>query len=166
MLSNAKHQHLTAIDGIERLQDQLTFRVSVLSKLLDRQMSDIALRQDLSLLEYRLLATIEAFGTLTAADLVRYTGYDKAAVSRAISGLTSQNLIDVKTDPEHGRRKLLSLSELGAGKLAAAAPDVEARRQKLVAQLSRAEEQVFRSAIEKLAAFVADDLAQTSTDKT
>lgn len=159
MLANAKEAHLKSVSGIESLQDQLTFRVSVLSKLLDRQMAGIASKQGLNLLEYRLLATTQAFGTLTAADLVRYTGYDKAAVSRTVSQLSEAGLMTVETDPAHGRRKLLQLSPAGAAKLSAAAPDVEARRKNLSAQLSSHEEETFRTAIEKLAACVADDLS-------
>jgi len=62
----------------------MTFRFSVLSKLLDRQMAVIAAEFGLSLAAYRALATIAAFDETTAADLVRYTSYDKAALSRTV----------------------------------------------------------------------------------
>lgn len=136
----------------------MTFRFSVLSKLLDRQMSDIAGQFGISLGGYRALATIAAFEEATAADLVRYTGYDKAALSRTVVELGKLDLIETRTDPNHGRRKILSLSEKGHGMLAKAAPLVEARRNGLSAQLTDEEERVFLRAIEKLAAHVADEL--------
>jgi len=104
------------------------------------------------------LATIAAFEEATAADLVRYTGYDKAALSRTVVELGKLDLIETRTDPNHGRRKILSLSEKGHGMLAKAAPLVEARRNGLSAQLTDEEERVFLRAIEKLAAHVADEL--------
>jgi len=133
MLESAKTQHENALNGISRLQAQMTFRFSVLSKLLDRQMTGIAADLGLSLIAYRALATIDAFGEATAADLVRYTGYDKAALSRAIRG---------------------------DAVLARAAPVVEARRKSLSSALSDEEEAVFLRSIEKLAAHVSQDLDQ------
>jgi len=158
MLESAKSDHRRAIDGISQLQAQMTFRFSVLSKLLDRQMSGIASDFGLSLAGYRALATIDAFGEATAADLVRYTGYDKAAMSRTVMELEKQSLVDVRMDPNHGRRKILSVTSKGDALIAAAAPMVQTRRERLSAQLSDEEERVFLSAIEKLAAHVADDL--------
>jgi len=159
MLESAKTDHRRALDGISQLQAQMTFRFSVLSKLLDRQMSDIAGDFGLSLAAYRALATIAAFGETAAADLVRYTGYDKAAISRTVVELDKLGLIDVRTDPNHGRRKILRVSDTGQGLLTTAAPLVEARRDGLSAQLTDEEERVFLRAIEKLAAHVADDLS-------
>ena len=158
MLESAKTDHRRALDGITQLQAQMTFRFSVLSKLLDRQMADIAARFDLSLAAYRALATIDAFSETTAADLVRYTGYDKAAMSRTVVELERKSLIDVRTDPNHGRRKILSLKGAGHDLIADAAPLVEARRDGLSAQLTDEEERIFLRAIEKLATHVADDL--------
>lgn len=161
MLESAKSKHLNALDGISQLQAQMTFRFSVLSKLLDHQMTEIAARVGLSLGEYRALATISAFGETTAADLVRYTGYDKAAMSRLVGSLQSKSLITILNDPNHGRRKILALTDQGNAALSSAAPLVETRRAGLSAQLSDEEEQIFLTAIEKLAAHVADDLKRT-----
>ena len=136
----------------------MTFRFSVLSKLLDRQMAGIAAEFGLSLAAYRALATIAAFDETTAADLVRYTSYDKAALSRTVVELEKLELIEVRNDPSHGRRRILSVTPQGHDLLGKAAPRVEARRDGLSAQLTDEEERVFLRAIEKLAAHVADDL--------
>ena len=160
MLESAKTQHENALNGISRLQAQMTFRFSVLSKLLDRQMTGIAADLGLSLIAYRALATIDAFGEATAADLVRYTGYDKAALSRAIRDLQKDGFVSIRMDPSHGRRKILSSTEDGDAVLARAAPVVEARRKSLSSALSDEEEAVFLRSIEKLAAHVSQDLDQ------
>lgn len=158
MLENAKFDHERAIDGISQLQAQMTFRFSVLSRLLDQQMTVIAADFGLSLGAYRGLVTIDAFGEMTSADLVRYTGYDKAAVSRQVKELRDLGLISMVDDPNHGRRKLLTVTDGGALLLAKAAPSVEARRAALSDQLTDKEEAVFLHAIEKLAAYVSDQL--------
>ncbi len=158
MLESAKSEHQNAIKGISQLQAQMTFRFSALSKLLDKQMAEIAGDFGLSLIGYRLLVTIDAFGETTAADIVRYTGYDKAALSRMVVELESQGLVQVETDPTHGRRKLLSVTVLGRERISAAEPRVEARREGLSAQLTEEEERVFLRSIEKLAAHVAKEL--------
>ncbi len=154
MLTHTKQELQRSVAGIERLETQMTFRLSVLSKLLDQQMATIAANHDLSLGAYRALATIEAFGTMTAADLTRYTAYDKAAVSRHVTELAARNLITVTPDPDHGRRKCLSISAQGAAKLEDARHDVEARRDDLSSVLTRQEETVLMSAIEKLTTHV------------
>jgi len=118
----------------------MTFRFSVLSKLLDRQMAGIAAEFGLSLAAYRALATIAAFDETTAADLVRYTSYDKAALSRTVVELEKLELIEVRNDPSHGRRRILSVTPQGHDLLGKAAPRVEARRDGLSAQLTDEEE--------------------------
>jgi DNA-binding MarR family transcriptional regulator len=151
MLEAIKTDHEDRLHGISQLQSQLTFRFSVLSKLLDQQMTAIAARHGLSLIEYRLLATLEAFGTLSSADLARYTGYDKAAVSRATKTIIEEGLMDVRDDPDHGRRRILSLTDAGTARLEAAKPEVAARRDGLSAQLDAGEEEIFLRVIDKLA---------------
>ena len=164
MLESARSDHARALSGIAQLQTQMTFRFSVLSKLLDRQMAEIAARFDLSLIAYRALVTIDAFETATAADLVRYTGYDKAALSRVLSDLQADGLVASEDDPGHGRRKILRVTDAGQARIAAAQPDVEARRDGLSACLTEDEERLFQSAIEKLASHVAAELADTTKD--
>ena len=155
MLTQTKTDLERNMAGIERLQAQMTFRFSVLSKLLDQQMAGIAAHHDLSLGAYRALATIDAFETLTAADLTRFTAYDKAAVSRQVAELVDRGLITVTQDPDHGRRKLIALTHAGRAKLDATRPAVEARREDLSSVLTAREEQVLMSAIEKLSTHIA-----------
>lgn len=166
MLESAEKSHQRNLTGISRLKSQLTFRISVLSKLLDRQMAEIAAREGLSLGAYRMLATIDAFETLTAADLVRYTAYDKGAVSRLLAELDARGLVEGTIDPNHGRRKLLVLTATGHSTLIGLEPLVHSRRDRISAQLTAEEERHLTNAIEKLATYLSDSLPdQTSTRK-
>ena len=164
MLESAKHDHLTKLDGISQLQAQMTFRFSVLAKLLDRQMAAIARDHDLSLIGYRALVTIDAFGSVSAADLCRYTAYDKAAVSRVLTELQSARLIEIHADPKHRRRKLLTITALGLDRINAARPAVDARRAALSAALSPEDEAIFLRVIDRLAAHVDQTLATPEKD--
>lgn len=159
MLEAAEISHQRNLDGISRLKSQLTFRISVLSKMLDRQMAEIAAIENLSLGAYRMLATIDAFETLTAADLVRYTAYDKGAVSRLLAELDARGLIESKADPAHGRRKLIALTASGTNVLKALEPHVLSRRDQISTQLGPTDERQFAAAIEKLATYLSDSLA-------
>jgi len=154
MLTQTKTNLQRSMAGIERLEAQMTFRFSVLSKLLDQQMASIAATHGLTLGAYRALATTQAFGTITAADLTRYTAYDKAAVSRHVAELVDRDLINTRQDPAHGRRKLLTVTKAGAAKLSDIRPQVDARRDALSSVLSADEEHVLMSAIDKLSTHI------------
>ncbi len=150
MLELMKSDAVRALDGVAALQSQMTFRFSVLSKLLDKQMTMIAAAHDLTLVEYRALVTTQAFQQLSAADLARYTGYDKGVLSRAVASVSGKGLIAATPDPTHGLRKILTVTRAGAAKLAAIEPAVDARRETLSAALGPDGEAAFLNAIETL----------------
>ncbi len=155
-ITQAKAQR--TLMGINALQSQMTFRFSVLSKLLDKQMAQIAADHDLTLAAYRTIATVQAFGELSAADLVRYTGYDKGVLSRTIATLTDSGLLTSQADPAHGLRKILKLTQAGAARLEAARPAVEARREALSNVLGPEAETAFLNAIETLVTHLDQEL--------
>lgn len=150
MLELVKTEANRALDGAANLQSQMTFRFSVLSKLLDKQMTAIAGAHDLSLVEYRALVTTLAFQELSAADLSRYTGYDKGVLSRAVATLSAKGLIGAAPDPSHGLRKILTVTDAGKATLDAIEPAVAARRENLSAALGPSGEAAFLNAIETL----------------
>jgi DNA-binding MarR family transcriptional regulator len=161
-----KDSHERALDGIRKLESLLSFQLAVTQRLLDRQMTRLLERHDLSLPAYRILLTIEAFGEISAADLVRLVVVDKGLVSRCCQDLRAEGLIDTRTDPRNARRKLLRLSEAGGAKLAALKPDADARNAALDAQLDPQERAVFGRALAKIGRHVADDLGQDGTLRT
>lgn len=166
MIESIKRSHERALDGIRRLETQLTFRSAIMQRLLDRQMSRLLERHDLTLAAYRVLVTIEAFGEIAAADLVRLVAVDKGLISRCCRDLATDGLITDRPDPKSARRKLLSLSEQGAERLASLKPDVEARNAALEARLEPEERAAFDRAIAKITHHVAEDLGQDTTLRT
>jgi DNA-binding MarR family transcriptional regulator len=156
-----RDRHERALEGIGKLESLLSFRLAVMQRLLDRQMARVLERHELSLPSYRVLITIEAFGDIAAADLVRLVAVDKGQISRCCQELITIGLIVSRPDPRSARRKLLRLSATGTAKLAALKPDVDARNEALDAELDGAERAALDRAISKLTRHVAETLGQT-----
>jgi DNA-binding MarR family transcriptional regulator len=148
MLTREHHENQLA--GIARLEARLSFRFAVLQRLLDRQMGRILARHGLSLAAYRVMLTIEAFGELAAADLVRLVAVDKALISRSSADLIEQGMIEARPDPASGRRKLLRLTPAGAARLAATDPDVDARNAGLDGLFTAEERAALEEALDRL----------------
>jgi DNA-binding MarR family transcriptional regulator len=66
---------------------------------------------------YRLLAALEQWGPASQADLGRDTGIDRSDVTAALAELESRNLVERRPDPDHGRRKIVTLTRQGADAL-------------------------------------------------
>lgn len=160
MTQAIKESHERALDGINRLEQMLSFRLAIMQRLLDRQMTRLLERHDLSLAAYRVLITIEAFGEIAAADLVRLVVVDKGLVSRCCQDLTAAGLITSRPDPKSARRKFLRLSTSGEAKLEAMKPDIDARNAGLDGQLDSEERRALDRALSKITRHVAEDLGQ------
>src|SRR4051794_20036389 len=66
---------------------------------------------------YRLLAALDEWGPASQADLGRGTGIDRSDVTAALSELESRRLVERSVDPEHRRRKIVTITEAGGGKI-------------------------------------------------
>ncbi|WP_129667746.1 MarR family winged helix-turn-helix transcriptional regulator [Phytoactinopolyspora endophytica] len=98
---------------------------------------------------YRLLAALEQWGPASQADLGRDTGIDRSDVTTALAELESRRLVERKVDPNHKRRKIVTLTSQGAEALlrldtvlaevqdAVLAPLTTKQRRQLVDLLSR-----------------------------
>ncbi|MFE9575429.1 MarR family winged helix-turn-helix transcriptional regulator [Nocardia sp. NPDC006044] len=67
----------------------------------------------LSYSQIRLLGTLEDIEPVTQHRLAQALAVSDPAVSRALRPLEEAGLVQVKTDPEHKRRRLVSLTESG-----------------------------------------------------
>lgn len=145
-----REHHEARLAGIAKLEARLSFRFAVLQRLLDRQMGRILARHGMSLATYRILLTIDAFGEMAAADLVRLVAVDKGLVSRGAADLIGQGLIEARPDPASARRKLLRLTPAGAARLAATHPEVDARNAGLDALFTAEERAALEAALDRL----------------
>lgn len=66
---------------------------------------------------YRLLAALEESGPVSQAELGRRTGIDRSDVTAALTDLESRKLVERSADAEHKRRKIVTITPEGVGKL-------------------------------------------------
>lgn len=66
---------------------------------------------------YRLLAALDEWGPASQADLGRDTGIDRSDVTAALADLEERDLVTRQVDPEHRRRKIVSITTSGSATL-------------------------------------------------
>ncbi|WP_162530429.1 MarR family winged helix-turn-helix transcriptional regulator [Rhodovastum atsumiense] len=67
----------------------------------------------LSIAEWRVLAVVGRFGTITPSAVAERTDMDKVKVSRATASLVAANLLEQGPAPHDGRARLLRLTRKG-----------------------------------------------------
>src|SRR6185312_16163759 len=97
-----------------RLEEFLPYRLSVaanrVSRLFARRYSDA---YGLSIPEWRVLAMVGRFGTLSPSAVGEWTAMDKVKVSRAAASLVARGMLRQTQDPLDGRGRLLRLTRKG-----------------------------------------------------
>ncbi|MCE1173485.1 MAG: MarR family transcriptional regulator [Propionibacteriales bacterium] len=90
--------------------------------------ADALLRRDhqLSFNEFEYLVVIDQYPGADLTELARCLRVTKAAVSKRLPALQASGLVRRVSDPQHGRRVLVELTETGGRKLAAAGAQLEA----------------------------------------
>lgn len=110
----------------------------------------------LTIPEWRVLATVGSLGTTGATAISGRTAMDKVKVSRAVAGLLDQRLLRRVPDPADGRAWLLSLTRRGRTIHDRIVPRALAFDAELAAAVPPAELEVFRSALARLEARMAE----------
>ena len=104
----------TETPDVFRLEEFLPYRLSVasnrVSRLFARHYSEAF---GLTIPEWRVLAVIGRFGTLSPSAVCEWTAMDKVKVSRAAASLVSRGLLRQNQDPSDGRGRLLRLTRKG-----------------------------------------------------
>ncbi|QYN21847.1 MarR family winged helix-turn-helix transcriptional regulator [Amycolatopsis sp. DSM 110486] len=68
----------------------------------------------LSYSQMRLLGTLEEIQPVTQHQLAQALSVSDPAISRALRPLETAGLVQVRQDPEHARRRLVTITEVGA----------------------------------------------------
>ena len=63
--------------------------------------------------QWRVLANLGKFGSMTARDICRISHIEKTKVSRAVAALEEQGLLSRATSPQDRRAEILALTEAG-----------------------------------------------------
>jgi len=138
-----------------RLEDFLPYRLSVaasrVSRLFARRYSEA---YGLSIPEWRVLAIIGRFDTLSPSAVGEATAMDKVKVSRAAASLVARGLLKQTQDPEDGRGRLLRMTRRGTAVYEGMVPLACELEGQLAEGLSRSEWTVLLKALDKLSAYV------------
>ena len=147
------------------LERFLPFRLSVLSNRLTRAVSRAyAQRFHLSAPEWRTMAVLGRYGTMSANSVVERTAMDKVRVSRAVARLLATNRVTRRTDPEDRRRAILDLTAEGRSIYAQIVPLVLAIESELLGALNDEERAALDGAVAKLEARTANRFARAAAE--
>ena len=119
------------LEKVRDLESQLTFRLSVLSKLLDQQVVALLKGTPLSLTSFRILTVVHTFEQISISDISRFNAIDRAQVSRTTIELEKRGFVTFLGDPKSKRKKLVLLTDEGKAILDEVRPKFEERRQAL-----------------------------------
>ncbi|HMN81799.1 MAG TPA: MarR family winged helix-turn-helix transcriptional regulator [Burkholderiaceae bacterium] len=133
------------------LQRFLPYRLAALSESISQCIAQVYReRFGLTRDEWRVLAALAAAGTVKTGDVIQSTTLEKMQVSRAVSRLQAEGLLERVPDPEDGRGWLLRLKPAGRALFQKIAPMVQAREAFLLEALDSAERAVLDRAIDRL----------------
>ena len=140
-----------------RLEDFLPYRLSVaanrVSRLFARRYSE---SYGLSIPEWRVLAIVGRFDTLSPSAVGEWTAMDKVKVSRAAASLVARGLLKQTQDPHDGRGRLLQLTRRGMAVYEGMVPLACELEGQLAEGLSRSEWSALLKALDKLSMHVKD----------
>jgi DNA-binding MarR family transcriptional regulator len=138
-----------------KLEDFLPYRLSVaanrVSRLFARRYSQA---YGLSIPEWRVLAMVGRFGTLSPSAVGEWTAMDKVKVSRAAASLVTRGILRQTQDPLDGRGRLLRLTRKGTAVHQSMVPMACELEEQLAGGLSRTEWGGLLRALDKLSAHV------------
>lgn len=99
---------------------------------------------------YRLLAALEQWGPASQADLGRDTGIDRSDVTAALTELESRGLVERRVDPDHRRRKIVTITPQGGDALAGLDAVIDRTQEAVLAPLTAAQRRQFVGLMAKL----------------
>lgn len=142
---------------VRELENKLTYRLSIVSKLLDQQTTELLKDTPISLASYRILMVVQMFGELSLSEISRFNAIDRAQVTRSTAALEKQGFIEFRTDPSSKRKKNVILTKAGEDLLDKVRPRIDARRKRMEAALGPEALAELQNGLAKIAEFVADD---------
>ena len=105
---------------------------------------------DMTIHEWRIVATLGSQKNLTAKVIGQKTQMDKVAVSRAITRLSKKAFVDRQRDPQDGRALKLNLSKAGQKVYKSLIPAVLAWEQQFTAEFSPEEMELLHMLLSRL----------------
>lgn len=143
----------TVSPSFQDLSSFVTFRIARVQNTLNAQASaTLAAHCDLTLTEWRMLASIEARGQTTAAEIARHTQIDKGQVSRAVKSLKGRALLKAGAAATDQRQQTLTLSAQGRAVFERVVVVMRKRQEMLTQDIAPEDLRTFFSVLDKLQA--------------
>jgi DNA-binding MarR family transcriptional regulator len=154
--SNQRTAVKAGVDGF-RLEDFLPYRLSVASNRVARLFAQrYSEAYGISIPEWRVVAVIGQFGTLSPSAVGECTAMDKVKVSRAAASLVGRGLLKQVQDPHDGRGRLLSLTRKGVAVYQGVVPLARELESGLANALNRTEWVGLQKALSRLNAYLGE----------
>lgn len=133
-----------------RLSEFLPYRLNRLASEISQQTRAVYIRTvDLTMPEWRVLATLSERSPMTAREIGRETYLHKTKVSRAVRSLEERRWLKREVNEDDRREEWLSLMAAGHAGYASIAPKLEAFQAKILERLAGNDAQIL-SALGKL----------------
>jgi DNA-binding MarR family transcriptional regulator len=138
-----------------QLEDFLPYLLSVTSNRVSRLFAQrYSEAFGLSIPEWRVVAVVGRFGTLSPSAVGEATAMDKVKVSRAAASLVARGVVKQAPDPLDGRGRKLSLTRKGLTVYQGVVPLARELEANLAEGLSRTEWAALQKALSRLSAHV------------
>jgi DNA-binding MarR family transcriptional regulator len=135
------------------LEHFLPYRLSVLSNRISQDIATLyAERFDLNITQWRIIAILGRYPSLSANEVAERTAMDKVAVSRALATLLKQKRIKRQFDQQDLRRSVLQLSTAGKKIYLQVAPLAKKLQDALLIDFDEKERLQLNVLLDKLAA--------------
>ena len=149
-----------------QLEEFLPYRLSVAAEIVSRFVARQHLaKSGLAMPEWRLLAAVGRFGTLSPTAVGEHTAMDKVKVSRSAASLVARGLIRQLADPNDGRGRLLRLTRKGSAIYMDIAPTAQEIETSLMDGLTKSEWAALHKSLGKVMSHAKSILDNTDTDQ-
>lgn len=137
------------------LEKFLPYRLNRLASAISRRMQQIYRREfDLSVAEWRVLASLAQFPSATATAIGQHSDMHKTKVSRAVSALEARRWLRRHTAPEDAREQTIELTQQGWSVYRRLVPRLLSFEAMLCDQFTEHDQATFSSALGRLEQFL------------
>lgn len=134
-----------------KLEEFITYKINSLSSLMSRE-GERYLKKNygIAIPDYRIIVTLATYGELSVREISDHTKMDRAFISRVVSRLVKNEMVNSKPDPDDGRLVLLSTTQKGFELYKTLQPYAQNRQRRLLEVMDPEERQNFLNSVDKL----------------